>query len=71
MKVTINIPESLSEISLAQYQKWLKISDKNEDDNLFKLGITAKMDKEHALKALDSADKAFNNGTGYWPTMKV
>ena len=44
---------------------------KNEDDSLFKLGITPKMDKEHALKALDSADKAFNNGTGYWPTMKV
>ena len=43
----------------------------NEDDNLFKLGITPKMDKAHALKALDSADKAFNNGTGYWPTMKV
>ena len=36
MKVTINIPESLSEISLAQYQKWLKISDKNEDDNFLK-----------------------------------
>ena len=36
MKVTINIPESLSEISLAQYQKWLKISDKNEDNNFLK-----------------------------------
>ena len=36
MKVTINIPESLSEISLLQYQKWLKISDKNEDDNFLK-----------------------------------
>ena len=36
MKVTINIPESLSEITLAQYQKWLKISDKNEDNNFLK-----------------------------------
>ena len=36
MKVTINIPESLSEITLAQYQKWLKISDNNEDDNFLK-----------------------------------
>ena len=36
MKVTINIPESLSEITLAQYQKWLKIIDKNEDDNFLK-----------------------------------
>lgn len=44
---------------------------KNDDDNLFKIGITPKMDKDHALKALDSAYNAFNNGTGYWPTMKV
>ena len=36
MKVTINIPESLSEITLAQYQKWLKISDNNEDNNFLK-----------------------------------
>lgn len=36
MKVTINIPESLSEITLAQYQKWLKICENNEDDNFLK-----------------------------------
>ena len=36
MKVTINIPESLSEITLAQYQKWLKICEKNEDENFLK-----------------------------------
>ena len=29
------------------------------------------MDEDHALMALDSADKAFSNGTGKWPTMKV
>ena len=29
------------------------------------------MDEAHALKALDSADNAFKNGTGKWPTMKV
>ena len=27
MKLTLNIPESLDEITLAQYQKWIKISD--------------------------------------------
>ena len=27
MKLTLNIPESLNEITLAQYQKWIKISD--------------------------------------------
>jgi len=36
MKVTIKVPESLSEITLGQYQKWLKISDKNKDDNFLK-----------------------------------
>ena len=36
MKATINIPESLSEITLAQYQKWLKINESNEDDNFLK-----------------------------------
>ena len=29
------------------------------------------MDKNHALRALEAADKAYNNGTGKWPTMKV
>ena len=36
MKATINIPESLSEITLAQYQKWCKIIESNEDDNFLK-----------------------------------
>lgn len=32
MKLTINIPEQLSEVTLSQYQKWLKIAkDKKED----------------------------------------
>ena len=31
MKVTILVPENLSEITLGQYQKFLKISEKNED----------------------------------------
>jgi len=34
---------------------------KNDDDNLFKIGITPKMDKDHALKAIDSAYHAFIN----------
>ena len=29
------------------------------------------MDENYALKALDAADKAYKNGTGKWPTMKV
>lgn len=33
MKLTINIPESLNEVTLKQYQKWLKIADGKEVDN--------------------------------------
>ena len=35
------------------------------------IGYSPKMDKKHALKALEAANKAYNNGTGKWPTMKV
>ena len=43
----------------------------NDSDELTVIGSTPKMDEDHALMALDSADKAFSNGTGKWPTMKV
>ena len=33
MKVKVNIPSTLSEITLGQYQKYLKIQDNNEDEN--------------------------------------
>lgn len=33
MKLTINIPESLNEVTLRQYQKWLKIAEGKEVDN--------------------------------------
>jgi len=33
MKLTINIPESLNEVTLKQYQKWLKIAEGKEVDN--------------------------------------
>ena len=35
------------------------------------IGNTPEMSGEYALKALDSAYKAFNHGQGSWPTMKV
>ena len=35
------------------------------------IGNTPEMSGEYALKALDSAHKAFNHGQGLWPTMKV
>ena len=33
MKLTINIPETLNEVTLKQYQKWLKIADGKELDS--------------------------------------
>ena len=42
-----------------------------EDDKYIILGDSPKMDKKHALLALEAADKAYSNGTGTWPTMKV
>lgn len=36
MKVKINIPNKLDEITLKQYQKWLKIAEGKEDDNFIK-----------------------------------
>ena len=43
----------------------------NEEDKYITLGDSPKMDKKHALLALEAADKAYSNGTGTWPTMKV
>ena len=36
MNVKINIPTSLKDITLKQYQKWLKISENNDDENFLK-----------------------------------
>jgi len=43
----------------------------DEDDKYITLGDSPKMDKKHALLSLEAADKAYSNGTGTWPTMKV
>ena len=43
----------------------------SENDKYTVLGDSPKMDEKHALLALDAADKAYSNGTGQWPTMKV
>ena len=42
-----------------------------DSDQYTNLGKSPKMDKEHALLALEAADNAYANGTGVWPTMKV
>lgn len=36
MKLTLNIPESLSEVTLDQYQQWLKVAEGKDLDNFLK-----------------------------------
>lgn len=61
-----------------ELKKWLGVttpvystisSTENYEPTL--LGSIPFMGEEDALKALDSADVAFHNGQGLWPTMKV
>lgn len=72
MKVTINIPESLSEITLLQYQKWLKISEDKKLDNFLKqkmieIFCNVELKKVLQMKASDvseictSINKLFTN----------
>ena len=35
MKIKLNVPEDLSEITLSQYQRWIKIVDKQEERGTF------------------------------------
>ena len=35
MKIKLNVPENLSEITLAKYQRWVKIIDKEEEVGTF------------------------------------
>jgi|TARA_A100001391_G_C5068966_1_gene277840 hypothetical protein len=35
MRIKLNVPEDLSEITLAQYQRWIKIAEKQEEINTF------------------------------------
>mgnify|MGYP003112144592 FL=1 len=37
MKVDVKIPDTLSEITLGQYQKYIKIQEQNEDENFIAL----------------------------------
>ncbi len=42
-----------------------------QDGKPIYLGYHPKMNEENALEALEAAVKAFDNGNGIWPTMKV
>ena len=42
MKLTINIPETLNEVTLKQYQKWLKIADGKELDSFLQQKMVEK-----------------------------
>lgn len=65
MKVSINIPTSLNDITLNQYQQWLKIADKKEIDNflqqkLIEIFCNIPLKTVTAIKATD-ADTIVND----------
>ena len=65
MKVSINIPTSLNDITLNQYQQWLKIADKKEMDNflqqkLIEIFCNIPLKTVTAIKATD-ADSIVND----------
>tara|TARA_R100001460_G_scaffold46164_1_gene83622 strand:- start:1433 stop:2059 length:627 start_codon:yes stop_codon:yes gene_type:complete len=65
MKVSINIPTSLNDITLNQYQQWLKIADKKEMDNflqqkLIEIFCNIPLKTVTAIKATD-ADTIVND----------
>ena len=65
MKVSINIPTSLNDITLNQYQQWLKIADKKEMDNflqqkLIEIFCNIPLKTVTAIKATD-ADAIVND----------
>ena len=73
MKITINIPESLNDITLKQYQKWLKIAEDKKLDNflqqkMIEIFCNVELKKVLQMKATDvseictSINKLFTNG---------
>jgi hypothetical protein len=65
MKVSINIPTTLNDITLNQYQQWLKIADKKEMDNflqqkLIEIFCNIPLKTVTAIKATD-ADAIVND----------
>lgn len=72
MKITINIPESLNDITLKQYQKWLKIAEDKKLNNFLKqkmieIFCNVELKKVLQMKATDvseictSINKLFTN----------
>ena len=60
MNIEINVPSSLNEITLGQYQKFLKIAENNPDGNF----LDAKMIEEEATHHVDY-DVWLDESTGY------
>ena len=61
MKLTLNIPESLSEVTLDQYQQWLKVAEDKELDNFLQqkmieifCGVTLKQVMQIKAKDIES-----------------
>jgi hypothetical protein len=61
MKLTLNIPESLSEVTLDQYQQWLKVAEGKDLDNFLQqkmieifCGVTLKQVMQIKAKDIES-----------------
>ena len=61
MKLTLNIPESLNEITLDQYQQWLKVAEGKDLDNFLQqkmieifCGVTLKQVMQIKAKDIES-----------------
>ena len=61
MKLTLNIPESLSEVTLNQYQQWLKVAEGKDLDNFLQqkmieifCGVTLKQVMQIKAKDIES-----------------
>lgn len=82
MKINLNIPENLSEITLAQYQKWIKIIDNEELSTFFQqkmIEIFCNADLKDILqmrvKDVDEVtahiDNIFNEKPKFQPTFEL
>ncbi len=63
MAIKLNIPESLSEITLGQYQKWLKITDGKELNSFFQQKMIEIFCKSRLIDTLRMKAKDINEIT--------
>ena len=83
MRIKLNVPEDLSEITLAQYQRWIKIAEKQEEVNTFyqqkmieifcnaNLQDIMRMRLKDIQEITTHLDSLFNNTPEFQPLFKL